>query len=61
MTQPDRRRNGLFLIAIAISLLFCLRLSPPPLTSHQPLFVSGESTWFEHPHYPHQSLSARSL
>ena len=30
MTQPDRRRNGLFLIAIAISLLFCLRLSPPP-------------------------------
>ena len=42
MTQPDRRRNGLFLIAIAISLLFCLRLSPPPLLATN-LFLSPES------------------
>ena len=31
MAQPDRHRKGIILIAIALSLLFCLRFSPPPL------------------------------
>ena len=30
MTQPDRHRKGIILIAIALSLLFCLRFLPPP-------------------------------
>lgn len=62
MTQPDRHRKGIILIALAISLLFCLRFSLPPLTSHQPLSITtAQPAWIGNTFRPDQSLSTRSL
>lgn len=62
MTQPDRHRNRLILVAIALSLLFCLRFYIPPLTSHQPFSIAaGQPAWLGNPFYLHQSLAAWPL
>ena len=62
MAQPDRHRKGIILIALALSLLFCLRFSPPPLTSHQSLSITlYQPAWIGNTFRFDQSFVTRSL